>query len=172
MDADDIQFAYLAGIIDGEGTVTIHCHRQYNRPTSQLRPRLIVSNTDQRMLKEIQHRHGGTVIPNSRKRRPGYKDVFLWRVAGANDLLFLLERVRPFLIIKARVADIMIGYLKSRLATRKDAAMVGITSPAYTPYEVDAYERIRDLNNRGMTKKPNSTTRPYPRMMKASYFRQ
>lgn len=136
-------YAYLAGIIDGEGTITIHRHQQYNRQSFQLRPRLIVANTNRPLIEELKRRHGGSVISNG-VRKEGWKEALLWRVCGTGQILTILNGARPFLIVKARQADIMLAFLNSRRSAQQ-----GINwFRSYTDEDIDAFEQIRAMNTR------------------------
>lgn len=147
---DELQIAYLAGIIDGEGTITIHRHRQHNRPTYQMRPRLIVSNTNRLLLGELQRRHGGTVITNNqrKKHKPHHKDVYLWRVCGTDELFALIQKLRPHLIVKGALAEVMLKYLASRQQARREALEARTRQPPYSKAEIAAYETMCDMNRR------------------------
>lgn len=107
-------YIYLAGIIDGEGTITIHRHPQYNRKTFALRPRIIVTNTHKGLIENLQDLHGGT-IAKQEARTVNYKPVYLWRISKTLDILSILLRCEPYMIIKKPHAELMIEYCRSRL---------------------------------------------------------
>lgn len=136
--------AYLAGIIDGEGTITIHRHKQHGRVTYQLRPRLIVSNTDMRLMRHLEGRYGGRIV--AAQPKPRHKQAFLWRVCGMADILKLVEDVRPHLIVKAAQADAMLSFIRSRAA--KNAVKAGAP---YSDAEMAAYWTMFTLNRRQAT---------------------
>ncbi len=137
-------YAYLAGIVDGEGTITIHRHRQHNRDSYQLRPRLIVANNHRGLLDALAERHGGSVISQPIPRGVRRSPSFIWRVCSTDDILRLARAMRPHLIVKAAQADIMIAYLESRLTARIAARRAG----PYTDENLASYEAIRALNDR------------------------
>jgi len=131
--------AYLAGVIDGDGTITLHKHKQYGRATFQLRPRLIVSNTDLAFLRVIQKRHGGSIITHSPAngcRRASY----LWRVFAIGKIRALLMGVRPFLLVKHTQAALLLAFLDSRIERGR---------APYSDAEFALFEAIRAANSRG-----------------------
>lgn len=103
----DVELAYFAGIIDGEGTITL-------APLSRIRPhlfhcRLFVSNTDARLLAWIRARFGGTVIPIKTlgiRNRP----LLRWTLSGKKNLVPLFTKLLPYLVIKREHADLALAY--------------------------------------------------------------
>lgn len=55
------KIAYLSGVIDGEGTITIMKNQQYQRNTIQFRVCLTVGNTNKELIEWIQSEFGGTI---------------------------------------------------------------------------------------------------------------
>ena len=141
---DEIKIAYLAGVVDGEGTITIHKHKFYGREAYQLRPRLIVSNTDAALLKELQRRHGGT-ITSHREATAKSKKCYLWRVAAIDEIFNLVSAMRPHLLVKGKQADLILDFLRSRRAAR----MTGQKKfRPYLPRDFAAFEAIKIENRR------------------------
>ena len=85
--------AYIAGIIDGEGSISI-------RPNGH--PTLIVVNTD-RTVMELLASWAGFGNIRERDRSP-HKTIFQWELSGEKAQQ-VLRRVLPFLIIKKAKAD-------------------------------------------------------------------
>jgi hypothetical protein len=137
-------FAYLAGIIDGEGTITILQHRQHNRNTLVLRPRLSAANNHHGLLETIRQRHGGTLIINHRKPKPNKKPSYVWRICGAKELHEIIGNVLPYLIVKAVHAEVMMNYLESRISARANNVHAG-----YASADIAAFETLKEMNRRG-----------------------
>ena len=131
-------FGYLAGIVDGEGSLLLHKHRQYGRSTYQFRPRLSVGNTHRGLMEEMQRRHGGTLISVGR-RQPHHKDMYHWRVFAIPELVKLIPKIRPHLIVKARQADLLLEFLRLRLAEK---------GAPYGTRENQIFIKLRSLNSR------------------------
>lgn len=141
----ETHFAYLAAMIDGEGTITILRHMQHNRPQFVLKPRLLVSNTNREMLEILKSRHGGQIVL-MRAARERCKEGFFWRICSLPSIRNLLLRTRPYMIIKARHADEMLAFTRSRL----EAAQSGSRARyGYSAEDVRAFETIHALNKRG-----------------------
>ena len=144
--------AYLAGLIDGEGTISLRkvpqpkCKRGWN-----WRPTLQVANTDEAMLHRISeitergwewcyHYYQG------RKLRAG-----IWRTTGANDILCILSEVLPYLVTKKRHADLLIEACKLILSLPKGKNIQGYESRflSICPRLFSIHEKMLTLNKRG-----------------------
>jgi hypothetical protein len=95
---------YLAGIIDGEGCITIMSRGQNQKPVVAV----IVSNTDPRLMAYLKDNFGGNVRIQA-KQVGNRKPCWQWRVL-ARQAEAVLVGVRPFLLLKADQADIALAY--------------------------------------------------------------
>lgn len=100
-DFTDVEAAYLAGIIDGEGSI-------YYRSG---RPGISVYNNDKRVMDWLKRHIGANyTATDTRGRNPGYT----WQSTAARDVYFILNRVLPFLVIKQDRAISAIDHLRSK----------------------------------------------------------
>lgn len=93
-----IELGYLAGLIDGEGSITV----RRDQAT------LLIYNTDQRLLSWLQEHVGGNVGAPDRR---GRVTCWAWQIAGANDVRAVLTAVRPLLTAKAEACARVLGHL-------------------------------------------------------------
>jgi hypothetical protein len=85
--------AYIAGIIDGEGTITLtRFHKNEHR-----RPCITIASTDLELLVFIQSLTGGTI--NSKKNyKPNlHKDSFTLTIKKKENVLLILKHLSPYL---------------------------------------------------------------------------
>jgi hypothetical protein len=89
--------AYLAGIIDGEGTITLSkIHR-----TSKFRhPVISVSSTSYEILDFI-HSHYGGSISNHKIYKIHHKQSWIWKISYDNAIKFLAD-IYPYLLDKTK----------------------------------------------------------------------
>ena len=95
---------YLAGIIDGEGTIGII--------KNKLSFYLIVEigNTDKVLIDWLEDNFGGAVCLDKRSNKnPNHKDLYLWRRIN-KKALSLLEEVVEYLLLKKPQAKIGIEF--------------------------------------------------------------
>lgn len=140
---NELEIAYLAGIVDGEGCISLGYRRKKGKP--YITPTLQITNTNFRLL-DILKPLGGSWYKVVDKRTTR-KDTFLWRMAG-KEAKELVALIRPFLKLKTEQADIVIN-----LPRHKTVFANGRTQATMT--ESDFQENIRlvtlmrSLNSRG-----------------------
>jgi hypothetical protein len=102
------ELAYLAGIIDGEGTITLSVREKYAQPV------VTISNTSY-LLRDWMTARGFTanMTLNTNKR-------WYWRLGWTGYALDqFLPLVRPYLVIKARHSDLLMEFISLRRAQSK-----------------------------------------------------
>lgn len=111
------ELAYAAGIIDGEGCITItksvtkYIKRRCLNPQYQLRIAVVMA--DPEVCKWLNKRWPGCLkILNPAKYNPKAKPTFNWSIS-AQKAKFFLEQIYPFLKIKKRQALIGIEFQKN-----------------------------------------------------------
>jgi hypothetical protein len=102
------ELAYLAGVIDGEGTITITMKDHYARPA------VTISNTSYLLRDWLRLRgYQPHMSLNSLGR-------WYWRISWCGmSLDKFLPLVRPYLVIKARHADLVLEFILLRRAQSK-----------------------------------------------------
>jgi hypothetical protein len=87
------RWAYLAGIIDGEGSV------MFTRPGKgkNRAPQVTVASSDRELVDYLVEQHGGSVSSKP-ARQPTHRDSWAWRVTNQRALR-ILEGVLPYLRI-------------------------------------------------------------------------
>jgi len=105
----DGQIGWLAGIIDGEGSIAIHRMNESTTAVAGIRHRLDLSivNTNRDMILLIQAWFGGSFwIKNKKDNNPNHKKCYRWRIEGLNCIP-IIKMVYPYLIIKKTQAMIL-----------------------------------------------------------------
>lgn len=142
----ETEIAYLAGILDGEGCLTIELRKGTGKYEGRryTRPLVHVVNTDLGLLAWIQERFGGRINPQpvgkaSERAKPCYR--LTWHNATAVDLVRV---VQPYLVIKGRQADALIRFSAT-------GNWIGRTIPDEVYDERQALlDEVRDLNRKGV----------------------
>lgn len=104
---EDVFLAWAAGLIDGEGCVSIASGINKRSGGRYYRADLIVSNTNRALLEPLLAMFGGR-IDNLNRNGGKRRHAFQWKVTGSAHAAEVLSKVRPWLIAKARQADLAV----------------------------------------------------------------
>lgn len=133
---DKVDKAYLAGIVDGEGTVTLMKHHRNETHT----PYVSVANNNLKLLQWIKNKVGGNIC-SKKKRLPHHHDSYTWS-ARQDRAIRLLNEIKCFLIIKKPQADLITA--KYKLVTNR----AGRYTPELLNRKMKLVAKIRKLNQR------------------------
>lgn len=99
--------AYIAGIIDGEGTITLSRSHINEMPS----PKVSVANNSLELLSWIRKTAGTGVIIKRSKRLPTHGSQYVLDISNDLALALLLE-IKEFLIIKRPHAELLLERYK------------------------------------------------------------
>ncbi|WP_230200254.1 LAGLIDADG family homing endonuclease [Bacillus niameyensis] len=107
----DWESAYLAGIVDGEGSVTLtRMHEGEHR-----RPCITISSTDIELLKYIQTLTNGYIITKKNYNPEKHKDSYTLSIKNKECVLIILRKISPYLRVdqkRMRALHIINNYEK------------------------------------------------------------
>lgn len=101
---DTSKYEYLAGFIDGDGSISIVSEKQV---TPYYCPKIAVYNTDYNIVEIFRKEFGGNIIIKTPKKN-GHKIPYEWRLKGKSAFL-LLKKFQPFLVIKKPQANLCLA---------------------------------------------------------------
>jgi hypothetical protein len=125
--------AYLAGILDGEGSIILYLRRDV------VALRVVVANTNRALLDWIVRTVGVGDVYAQREATETHAAAWSWR-CNAEAAETLLGQLRPYLRIKAPHAD---------LALATQARLRDPAQKADRSWHLTACEQMRALNRRG-----------------------
>lgn len=104
-----IKRSYFAGIIDGEGNISITCYN-YSKPRKYKRHRLLlaVTNTDKKLIVWIKRNFGGSYYSYWNKY-PKSKEIHRWECCD-KQAENIINDIFPYLIIKKNQAKLAIKF--------------------------------------------------------------
>jgi hypothetical protein len=136
--------AYLAGIIDGEGSLLLWMNKSSNE-RGQFNLRVNVTSTDKCLIDWIFNNFGGSIYEcnsPSRKSQPNWKKQYVWQI-NRPEMLEFLKKIYPFLIIKKERCEIAIKF-RETFETRKR----NLTKEIFQ-IRLSLYHQMKHLNHRG-----------------------
>lgn len=107
----EAEYAWQAGIIDGEGTVTISKQIRKGRPSPAFRPMVTVTNTNPRLVRPFVEMWGGEMYsrPDAREHK-NWADSWTWYCPQSSVVEFL-GAILPYLRAKGPQAEKVIGFM-------------------------------------------------------------
>lgn len=139
MGMTELEAAYLAGIIDGDGSLTLsHRRRNAARGWESIELHISISNTNQSLMSHLSQMLGAPFYSAKDRRNRKWKQHFVISFSAFVELNALLTRIIPYLIVKRRQAEIMLELVKRRLSKEP-----------YTDEDRKLVRELRRLNRRG-----------------------
>jgi hypothetical protein len=138
----ELSLPYLAGFFDGEGSIGIYKNGQQWGRTLRVQITQTISPQSTALLTAMRERWGGSLCPFNKELR---RAAWNWQASANNGYLFLCE-VRPWLLLKAEQADVVLAWWPNRAKPRRgsDGRALPMLPETRVADEV-ADESFRDL---------------------------
>lgn len=149
------QLAYLAGIIDGEGTISICDKRVMKRKSQGIRKTnkvyrarinfstsVSVANTDPRIIDWLIQNFGGS-MSHSKRQEENWRPKITW-IMKTTEMVNILTQIVPYLVLKKEQAILMIEARKTFDSNQKQE----LTSDEVYNRRLEIAQLIRDHNKR------------------------
>ena len=133
---EEVEKAYLAGIVDGEGTVTLMKHHKNETPV----PFVSIANNNLELLKWTKFLVGGNIC-SKKKRLLHHSDSYVLNIRQDRALRFLNE-IKEYLIIKKQQAELITAQYKAV------TPRTGKYTPEMLAKKYELVAKIRKLNQR------------------------
>lgn len=142
-----LSLPYVAGLVDGEGCISIHVNRTRSLQFANQMPRVVmqacVSNCHRPVLELLKTQFGGKIHKHHDKYNPRARDSFRWLVSEQQACKFI-RKVYRWLVIKKKQADLLLelGKLKARNGRKR-------LSKASVECRLELAKKCGELNKRG-----------------------
>lgn len=154
---NEIQLAWLAGIIDGEGSIILSRQRNNYMNTA-----LVITNTNIEILNKVEKIYSELGInPHWHKIKSNKKqhsDCFHLMVTRLKEINTILKAILPYLIGKRAQAETFIRYAERRIILlgmeNSERPTVGVDTARYDDFCNLESETMKTLNQRS---KPSET---------------
>lgn len=102
------QWAYLAGLIDGEGNVGVYRHENKKYWSSLYSAKIIITSTSEEVIAWLLNNIGGSFWARSRKNSK-WKHCYCW-YPNMSDMLTVCHGVLPYAVIKREQIKLLMQY--------------------------------------------------------------
>jgi hypothetical protein len=152
----ETQKAWMAGFIDGEGTISISRQKRKDRPSLAYRAKVSVANTTRASLDFFVSFYGGPIYDiHDRRTSPSlnWSRAFDW-VCPMSSTHWLIADVQPYLVIKVRQAEIVSRFIDTKNGFSRTfwPGQYGGSAPLSTEesaHREALFQEVRMLNARG-----------------------
>lgn len=139
----ETDLAYIAGIIDGEGCITVSIRSpilKYGEISQVYAPTVSVNMTDKNIIHWLQNITGEGKVYFQKSRNYRHKDLWTWRLCTRNGTR-LLKQIKPYLKVKRLQAELFMECAEIRSRSGRNR---------YKPErQLEIVKQIRALNKRG-----------------------
>ena len=135
--------AYLAGLIDGEGTISVYPYIRKDRDNQiYYKPNFSLTLTDKRMIEWMKSSFGG-YIWTKRQDNPKWKDSYRWSLSNS-DLNELLIYVHPYLRLKKKQCELVLERIRISKHRKMDCGASYV--PSTDKWRAYMYKSGKQLN--------------------------
>lgn len=142
--ANVVETAWLAGLIDGEGCITVNKQRPGSggRVNVSYRLYLKITMCHEVTIRRILEITGVGAITTNIPKNPKRRQSWTWW-ASNRQAAMIIQEVRPFLVTKAHEADIALEWADAPLAPRGGPGGGKPVPPVLLAAREDIYQRLR-----------------------------
>lgn len=132
--------AYLAGLLDGEGCVTLTKRR------SSVEPVIKVALTVKTPLELLHSYYGGNFTYYAEKANPKWKPSWTWSLYSPDTIKLCLKELGELLLVKKAQADLMLRFLGERTLYTGPSKIPSTETKLRLSY----FREMKQLNQRGI----------------------
>jgi hypothetical protein len=147
---DKVDWAYLSGLFDGEGTFSIYHHKGQSsngNPYDSTAIRIEITNTKIQLMEWLVKHFGGQYY-HHRRASAKHNIAYGWRPKGRKNSEQLLLNILPYLVIKKEQAKIALEYVRLPHNTGFDDTLAAKRKELLTKMQL--------LNKRGTSVETNT----------------
>ena len=143
------EVSYLAGLIDGEGCLTINKYQGKRNRTPSYRGMVIIEMTAGEVFERVTKITGiGKVFYTDHSRDNAHHSAsYRWVVYNKADMVALLEKLLPYLVVKKQEAQVLLEFLA--LTPAKIVGKNSCKSQHYVQRDEQYYQMLKDLKTCG-----------------------
>jgi len=139
-----VLFPYVAGIIDGEGTLRINKVKIKAHWNTSYHP-LMSCGMTVREVPELLCKILGGSVREERVANKNWKSIWRWTLTGRLQIYAALKIIQPFLIVKKQQAQVLISFCEGWVSPKRIYHM-WVVDPKQLQWREDTYRKMRELN--------------------------
>jgi hypothetical protein len=111
----DLELAWIAGFMDGEGTITIKKYARYKGQSIRYQAYMCICQATEdnesalKALELVQKNFGGSIYPQSKSKDTNARSSHQWLVVSSTAV-DCVKQLLPYLVVKRKQAELLIKY--------------------------------------------------------------
>ena len=135
--------SYLAGFIDGEGSLEIRKHKRNGNYGVYYEGKLRISQANKDIIEWLKNSFGGYM--ENGKNNHG-SEYYCWTLKNTVKLLPFIQRIIPYLRLKKERAELLRKFMKRKLLTRRADGTYEHLSPQELKIREEMFQSMKQLN--------------------------
>lgn len=155
-----LQYAYLAGLIDGEGCLRITRDKSLGTEKQGHKSPKYAASISMHMVTREPLDFFASLFPDGylvyegvRDDRPNQRPTYCWRCQNRFVVQDVIEKIYPYLLVKNKQADLILEYCKGYIPCQK---LKGEAHSQEIQRREDLYQKMKKLNAVGAAATTNS----------------
>jgi len=134
----EVDRAYVAGFVDADGAVMAHIEPHHEKRFKfRIRLEFKITQRDRHVLDYFHKKfQTGHVVQN--------RSAFDWRTRAQDDVVRMLELIRPYSVVKRKQIDIALTIAKSKINSKQDLLRVAKLADTLSKFNVRSANRRRN----------------------------
>lgn len=110
----DLERGYLAGMVDGEGTISITKAPSPSKTYSYYAPILFITNTNPALMARLRGMIQVGRFHVQKREQPNHKPKLVYSIAAVKAVKMILEQIVGVLTIKRRNAELVLEFIEAK----------------------------------------------------------
>ena len=147
-----LNWAYLAGLIDGEGSFFVS-KTEVNKIPAQCKcqsPKYLgwfsLGMVHEETVNFVHSMMGAGKVYNEKRVSQNRQPIYRIRFAGRLKLIPFIKNVLPYLITKKEAAETLLDFLENWVTPGRTKGRRSLTDPVEIQRREEAYQKLRKLN--------------------------
>ena len=155
---EDTTWAYVAGVIDSEGTIGLSLVTDKRNNTKSLNAYILVSNTQYELVDYLNTRIAHSAIVKT-MRGGRRKAIYRWQAVAWPIILVILKNCLPHLVLKREQAELLLEFYENRHDRRlipgtashdEHGRFLGHIKTQIPKEDLAYWQKMKVLNERGI----------------------
>ncbi len=152
---ENYNLIWLAGIIDGEGSIGIHFAKKMNwrdKNGYYLRPQILITNNNPFLLRRVSEIYTELNLrfywELKKRKNPKHKETVVINLTSLGSCEKLIKNILPYLVAKRKQAEILLQFIELRKSKFTKNGGHNNSESKYSKEEFELQRKIKEANHK------------------------